>query len=61
MQVPKRVEGMTAVVQQDSGGDHEEVLPEPGLFEELFFPLKPFSILQRRTLETDYPQFRKPG
>lgn len=61
MQVPKGVEGMKAFVQQDSGGNHEEVLPEPGPYEELFFPLKPSSILQKRILETDYPQFRKPG
>ena len=61
MQVPKGVEGMKAFVRQDSGGNHEEVLPEPGPCEELFFPLKPSSILQKRILETDYPQFRKPG
>ena len=56
MHVPQRVEGMTAFVQQDPGGDHEEVLPEPGPFEEPFFPLKPSSILQKRILETDYPR-----
>lgn len=59
MQVPKRVEGMTAFVQQDPEGDHEEVLPEARPLEEPFFPLKPSSILQKRILETDYPQFRK--
>lgn len=61
MQAPKAVEGMTAFVQQDPRGDYEEVLPEPGPFEEPFFPLKPSSVLHKRILETDYPQFRKPG
>ena len=59
MQVPKGMEGVTAVVQWDPEGDHEEVLPEPGPFEEPFFPFETFLCPSEKALGNWLPPVQK--